>query len=148
METIPPYLIIPGAVIIFALFWFGVVWLIAQMSGWPKLAEKYPARQLWNETCWSLQSALVRWAQYRGILRVCADAEGVHFSVIFPFSVSQQPFSVPWTEVTGHKKRISFIYGVELHFQQVPSVTIKISTRLADNLVEASSGAWKYGQSE
>jgi hypothetical protein len=148
METIAPYLAIPGAVIILMLFWFGVVWFIAQMAGWPKLVEKYPARQPWNEKCWSLQSAYIRWAQYRGVLRVCADAEGVHFSVIFPFSVSQRPFSVPWTDITGHKKRVYFIYGVELQFQQVPSIPIKISTRLADNLVEASNGAWKYEQSE
>ena len=42
MEIINAFLIIIGSLIAFILFWIFVVWLIAQMAGWPKLVEKYP----------------------------------------------------------------------------------------------------------
>jgi hypothetical protein len=145
METVPLPLIIVGGFIAIVLFWLAVVWAIAQLAGWPRLAEKYPARQPWNPQCWSLQSALFRnWSQYRGVLRVCADSEGMHLSVLFPFSVAHKPLSIPWHEITGQKKTRFFYYGVELRFQQEPKIPMHIRRALADHLVEASGGMWQY----
>ena len=145
METVPLPLIIVGAFIAFVLFWLAVVWVIAQMGGWPRLAEKYPARQPWNPQCWSLQSALLRrWSQYRGVIRFCADSEALHLSVLFPFSLAHKPLSIPWQEITGQKKMRFFYYGVELRFQQAPKIPMHIRRALADRLVEASGGAWQY----
>lgn len=145
METVPLPLIIVGAFIAFVLFWLGIVWVIAQAGGWPKLAEKYPARQPWNPQCWSLQSALLRrWSQYRGVIRFCADNEALHLSVLFPFSLAHKPLSIPWHEITGQKKTRFFYYGVELRFQQAPKIPMHIRRTLADRLVEASGGTWQY----
>ena len=145
METINPVLIAIGAFLAIVAFWSAIVWIIAQISGWPKLAEKYPRREPWNPKCWSLQSALLRgWSQYRSVLRVCADSESLHLSVIFPFSMAHKPLTIPWHEVSGQKKRRWFYYGVELRFQQTPDIPIHITTRLADHLVEATDGDWHY----
>jgi hypothetical protein len=145
MENIPLPLFIVAAFVAVVLFWVAVVWVIAQIAGWPKLAEKYPARQPWNPQCWSLQSALLRgWSQYRSVLRVCADNEGMHLSVMFPFSVAHKPLSIPWHEITGQKKTRFFYYGVELRFQQAPKIPMHIRRGLADQLVAASGGAWRY----
>ncbi|MCP4421745.1 MAG: hypothetical protein GY805_34465 [Chloroflexi bacterium] len=145
MENIPvPYMII-GGLIAFALFWSVIVWLIAQIAGWPKLVEKYPPRRPWNETCWRLQSAQIRtWANYNGILKVCADAEGIHISTILPFSMGNAPFSVPWSEINGRKRERFLLSIVELRFQRVPDIPMQISLVLADRLVQASGGAWLY----
>ncbi len=147
MENITTLLIIVGSFIAFALFWIVIVWLIAQMAGWPKLVEKYPARQPWNETCWWMQSAqLGKWANYSGILKVCADAEGIHCSTIFPFHIGNAPFSVPWSEISGRKRQRFLQSTVELRFQRVPSIPMRISASLANRLVEASGTVWAYDE--
>ena len=148
MENLPIPVIIVISIIAFTLFWGGMVWLIAQIAGWPKLVEKYPARQPWNETCWRMQSAQLRWANYNGILKVCADAEGIHISTIFPFSVGNAPFSVPWSEINGRKQQRFFLPMVELRFQRVPKMPMRISLVLAKRLVEASGGAWQFDEEE
>ena len=145
MENITILLIILGSLFAFALFWSAVVWSIAQTAGWPKLVEKYPSRQPWNETCWRMQSARIRrWANYSGILNVCADAEGIHLSTIFLFSMGNAPFSVPWLEISGHKQQRFLFPTVDLRFQRVPNIPIQISLVLANRLVEVSGGAWQY----
>jgi len=144
METIRILLIIFGSLIAFALFWSAVVWLIAQIAGWPKLVEKYPPRRPWNETCWRMQSAQLRnWANYSGVLKVCADAEGIHISAIFPFSMGNAPFSVPWSEINGRKRQRFLLSIVELRFQRVPDIPMQINLVLANRLVQASGGAWQ-----
>jgi hypothetical protein len=145
MEAFNTALAVAAAFVGIVLFWLAIVWLIAQVSGWPRLAEKYPARQPWNPKCWSLQSALLRgWSQYRGILRICADSEALHLSLLFPFSIAHRPLTIPWREISGRKKTRFFYYGVELRFQQTPTIPIHITRRLADRLVEVSDGSWRY----
>ena len=146
MEQIPLPLMIILAFIGFALFWLGIVWLIAWVAGWPQLHEKYPGKQGWNEQCWSLQSAVFRaWVSYRNILKVCVDPEGLHLSVMFPFSVSQKPLFIPWIDVTVTKKRWGFVNGFELRFQQVPNVPIRITKSLAKRIAEGANEAWPMG---
>ena len=145
MENLNIILIVIGAFLSIVLFWLVIVWLIAQVAGWPRLAEKYPKREPWNPKCRSLQSALLRgWSQYRGVLRVCADNEALHLSVLFPFSVAHKPLSIPWSEISGKKKTRFLYYGVELRCQQVPNIPIHIRRSLADYLVEVTGGAWQY----
>ncbi len=44
----------------------------------------------------------------------------------------------------GQKKTRFFYYGVELRFQQAPKIPMHIRRGLADQLVAASGGAWRY----
>lgn len=137
--------LIIGALLAVVFFWLAVVWAVAQLGGWPKLAEKYPGRELQSPQCWSLQSAVFgRWMGYRGVLRACADSEALHFSVMFPFSLANAPLSIPWDEIHGKKKSRLFYTAVELRFQQAPDTPVEIRQTLADRLVEATGGAWHY----
>jgi hypothetical protein len=149
MENISPPFIIVLSLLGFALFWSAVIWLIAQIVGWPKLAEKYPVRRPWNETCWRMQSAQLRsWVNYGGILKICADAEGVHIAVMRLFAMGHAPFSVPWSEINGRKRQRFLIQDVELHFQRIPTIPMSISLTLANRLAEASGGVWRYEERE
>lgn len=137
--------IIASAALAFVLFWLFVVWLISRMSGWGALAERYPARRPWNETCWRLQSARFRLSSnYSGILTVCADAEGMHVSVNVFFRIGHPAFSVPWAEVEGIERQLFLFREVELRFQRAPALPMRISPQLARRLAEASNGAWTY----
>lgn len=144
MENTPMIItIILGGLVAFALFWSAVVWLIAQMSGWSKLADVYPARIPFNETCWSMQSGRFRWnSGYSGILRVCADGQALHLSVFPLFRPGNPPLSIPWEDVTA----VPYGFGVELRFYRAGNVPLRISRRLAEQVAQASEGRFHIEQ--
>ncbi|MCB8943616.1 MAG: hypothetical protein H6658_07665 [Ardenticatenaceae bacterium] len=149
MESLPTSFLILGSFLAFTLLWIAIIWLIGSLGGWAKIAEKYPARQPWSATCWHMQSAQLRgFANYSGILKICADAEGIHVATIIFFSMGHAPFSVPWVEINGRQRRRFLINDVELRFQRIPHIPMSISPALANRLVAASGGAWRYEEVE
>ena len=140
MEDLQIMVIIMGGILAFALFWLVIVWLIAKLSGWSKLADSYPSRIPFNETCWSLQSARFRWnSNYSGILRVCADSQALHLSVFSLFRPGNPPLSIPWEDISA----TAYGIGVELRFYRTENVPIRISRRLAGRLEQASEGRFQ-----
>lgn len=140
MENLQIIVFIMGGVLAFALFWMAIVWLIAQLSGWSKLADVYPSRIPFNESCWSLQSGRFRWSSnYSGILRVCADSQALHLSVFVLFRPGNPPLSIPWEDITAKPRT----FGVELRFYRAEGVPLLISRQLAGRLEQASEGRFR-----
>ena len=140
METLQIITIIMGAMLAFVLFWSAVVWFIAQLSGWSKLADVYPARIPFDETCWSMQSGRFRWnSGYSGILRVCADSQALHLSVFPAFRPGNAPLSIPWEDISA----TTYGIGVEMRFYRAENVPLRISRRLAGRLEQASEGRFQ-----
>jgi len=73
-----PFLIIPGFLIVFPLFWVGVVSLISRLSGWPGMAKRFrfEGREFPNER---YASARIRVSNYKSMLRVGYDRGGRKF---------------------------------------------------------------------
>ena len=144
-ETTTILLSILGFFVIFPLFWATVVFLISRIGGWGSMAEAYTYREPHAATCFSMQSAILRLASnYNGVLKICADSEGVYFSVMFLFRPGHSPFFVPWEEITGTKK-IYFLYPVvDLRFQRTPNLPFRLYKRTADRLVDVANGRWAY----
>lgn len=141
MENLQIAAIILGGILAFVIFWSAIVWLIARLSGWSKLGDVYPARIPFNETCWSMQSARLRWnSGYSGVIRVCADSQALHLSVFPMFRPGNPPLSIPWEDITT----VSHIFGVELRFYRAENIPIRISRRLAEQLEQASDGRFRY----
>lgn len=140
--------IIPLAfLIVFPVFWIGIVLLISRLSGWGSMAEAYPSREPHAATCFSLQSAILRLASnYNGVLKICANEEGVYFSVLFLFRPGHSPFFVPWEEIRGAKKSYFFYQVVDLRFQRTPTLPFRIYKRTAERLVGVANGRWAYDE--
>lgn len=139
-------LLIPIAFfIIFPLFWSAIVFFISHLGGWASIAAAYPYREPLSEQCFRLQSAILRFSSnYNGALNICADDEGLYFSVMFLFRPGHTPFFVPWHEITGTQKGYFFYQVVDLRFDQTPDIPFRIYKRTADKLVDASNGRWHY----
>ena len=91
--------------IIFPLFWNAIVFLTSRLGGWGSMAEAYTYHEPLSAQCFSGQSAILRLSSsYRGVLKICADDEGLYFSVMFLFRPGNPPFFVPWAEISGTKK--------------------------------------------
>ena len=146
-ETSTILLIIVGFFVIFPLFWSAVVFLISRLGGWGSMAEAYPYREPLAADCFSLQSAILRLASnYNGVLKVCADEEGVYFSVLLLFRPGHSPFFVPWGEISGTKSSYFLYSVVDLRFQRTPNLPFRIYRRTADRLVEVANGRWTYNE--
>lgn len=140
METLQSMFIILGSILAFILFWMAIIWLIAQLSGWSKLAKVYPAHTPFNETCWSMQSGRFRgYSNYSGILLVCADGHALHLSTFILFRPGNPPLSIPWEDITSKTKT----FGIELRFFRAEGVPLLISRQLAERLEQASAGKFR-----
>lgn len=121
----------------FSLFWLSIIWLIAQLSGWRQLAEVYPERPLQFPTCWKWQSIVLRWgSSYSGVLTVCADENGVTIVPMWLFRIGHAPLTIPWEDITVIKNS----YSVKLQLQQMPTLSVKISPKLATKWVDLTNG--------
>ena len=141
MDSLQPVFIALGGLIAFVVIWLFVVLLTSWMSGWSKLADVYPARRPFNETCWSLQSGRFRWGMgYNGVLKVCADTQALHLSVFMFFRPGHPPLSIPWEDITGRKRT----FWIELRFHRAEDIPLRISSRLAGQLEQAASGMWQH----
>ena len=144
-ETVTIILPILAFFIVFPLFWSAIIFLISRIGGWGSMAEAYPSREPHAAQCFSLQSAILRLASnYNGVLKICADDQGLYFSVMFLFRPGHSPFFVPWGEISGTKKGYFFYQVVDLRFQRTPNLPFRIYLRTADRLVDAANGRWAY----
>lgn len=147
-ETTTIVLIILGFFIVFPLFWSAIVFLISRLGGWGSMAEAYPYREPLIVQCFSLQSAILRLASnYNAVLKICADEQGLYFSVMFLFRPGHAPFFVPWEEITGTQKQYFLYPVVDLRFQRTPNLPFRVYKRTADKLVEVANGRWAYTES-
>ena len=123
-----------------AAVWTGASWLVAIVSGWRRLSEAYPARLPFTGKHWWFQSAeMGRRSRYGGTLIVGANHEGMHLSVLLPFRVAHPPLFIPWSDITMREQKSRFSSTrMELAFQKVPGVPMKISAALARKLQEAA----------
>ncbi|WP_420645611.1 hypothetical protein [Candidatus Leptofilum sp.] len=144
-ETIATILIILGFFIIFPLFWSIIVFLISRLGGWGSMAESYTHHEPHAAECFPLQSAILRLSSsYRNVVKICADEEGVYFSVMFLFRPGHPPFFVPWGEISGIKKNYFLYNVVDLRFQRTSNLPFRVYQRTADKLVAVANGRWTY----
>jgi len=122
-----------------ALVWTGASWLISRLSGWRRLSEVYPARLPFTGKHWWFQGAeMGRKSHYGGSLIVGANHEGLHLAVLLPFRIAHPPLFIPWSDISMHEQKSRFSFTkVELAFQRVPGVPMRINTALARKIQEA-----------
>ena len=123
-----------------ALVWTGASWLISLLSGWRRLSKTYPARLPFTGKHWWFQSAEMRWtSHYGGCLIVGGNHEGLHLSVLLPFRIAHPPLFIPWSDISTREQKSRFSFTrVELAFQKVPGVSLKINATLARKIQESA----------
>lgn len=100
-EIIVPVLAIG---LVFPLFFIGlfvlIVFIIANTSGWTRLAKHYAFQGSFTGTKWQMQSARIGLSRYRGCLTVGTNSEGLYLATSFPFSFGHSPLFIPWSDIT------------------------------------------------
>lgn len=93
--------IILGFLIVFPLFFGGIVWMIAIISGWERLGKYYksekPRKEIFGQSL-RINHMNVGWMKYSNVISIIGTEEGLHISQMFPFGLIHQPLLIPWGE--------------------------------------------------
>jgi len=130
--------------LLFVLLWCAIVFLIAALSGWMDLAERFRLTSTFTGPTWGFQSARMRWTSHYGsCLGVGADATGLMLSVLFLFRPGHPPLFVPWSEISVAKRQnFWFIRRVRLLLGREEQIPLVISGSLADRIQAAAGASW------
>lgn len=86
--------------VLFVAWWAFLVWLVSRVSGWARLAEKYPAQNLddpairWKH--WQNMS-LQNWANYNNCVSVGVSPAGLSLRLPWLFRMGHPPVHIPWS---------------------------------------------------
>jgi len=92
-------IIAAGFLVVFPLFWCGVVWIISRM-GWARLAKHYAISKPPAGEAQPVMCGMVGIGTYRGVLRFQPDADGFYLWTSIFFRAGHPPLFIPWTDVT------------------------------------------------
>jgi hypothetical protein len=130
-----------GIPIFFLANWIGVCHLIALLSGWKRLAEKYPLRSDVEGKRFVYRSG--QWRRrfnYNGCLFFTVTPSHLKISVALFFRPGHAPFRVPWEDIKATYVKARFSKMVELRFAKEGEIELRIGKKLADLIAEASGG--------
>ncbi|WP_425615297.1 hypothetical protein NA78x_005212 [Anatilimnocola sp. NA78] len=115
-------LIIPLAMVGFAIFWVLLLHLIAYLGGWKELARRFPDDQTHEGKLYRFQSGAVTPiaridlpCNYGSSLKLRVCTQGLGISVIAPFRFGHAPLFIPWDEF--HRPQIKKSLGFFSFFE-------------------------------
>ena len=100
--------------------WFSLSWLLSRISGWHRLAQRYPVSHTSesktaeshtseSETA-SLRSGRIGPVNYYSCLKFGVNDEGLLISIAPPFRVGHPPLFIPWSHF-HHVKDDGMMYS-------------------------------------
>ena len=103
-------------ILLFPLFWWGNVRLMACLSGWQRMAERFPAEKRQPKNSVWGKSAKIGWAKYKACVSIESSVEGIYLAVMFPFSFGHKPIFIPREEMREVKEK-KFLWIERVRFE-------------------------------
>jgi len=92
------------------LVWCGLSWLMSRISGWHRLARRFPAtRPLDGETAY-LRTGRIGAVTYHSCLRFHVTDDGLGIAIAIPFRIGHSPLFIPWDQF-HHVKDDGMMYS-------------------------------------
>lgn len=121
--------------------WF-IISLVARLSGWSLLAERYRANAPSEGEQWRFQSVQMRYmSHYNNCLTFGADAQGLYIGMFFLLRAGHPPLLIPWGDLEIQPNKRFFVNGYDLRFRQVPDVYMWVRQSLGEKILRASQGS-------
>ena len=87
------------------MWWVFVLWLLAELSGWRKLAAVYRAQHAPHGKCFLMQTGKIGDTWYRRCLTIYTSGEGLYVSLWPVFRFRQPPLFIPWSAVHDRREQ-------------------------------------------
>lgn len=118
---------------IFPVFWAGICFLLAVLSGWRELARTYRGRLTHAEGSVSLASGRMGLTTYRSCLKVSVSGEGLGLSLFPLFAVGAPRLAIPWSAITvSPRDRMLWMDRLRLRIGGVDLALYGTAARLVD----------------
>ena len=122
----------------FALIWSGVIFLLAWISGWRRLARTYRSATAPSGQAIGGFWAMIGPVSYRGVLTIRAAPAGLFLSVMVLFRLGHPPLLIPWSVIRGQGAPQGFLTKWLLFDLGDPKcTTLRVPARQADEEVLA-----------
>ena len=138
------------AIIAFPVMWAVVIALIAQLSGWQRLAEVYASPQppgLDKRHMCSLRIGknAVNGARYNGVMTIGVNADGIWLRPFFPFSFRHPGLFLPFLDAKGEE--VPGIIGswFDITVSGVPELHLRVSESVG-RWIEETAMAQRGGE--
>jgi hypothetical protein len=120
-----------GGALLFVAFGYVVCFLLASLSGWRSLAQRYALDRALPQRRRSFAAARVGSVSYRGCLHVSADEHGLYLGVLAVFRAAHAPLFIPWRDI--YAAPAASLYGpvIRLRTSAVPQTAIDFPLALA-----------------
>ncbi len=127
-------------IVFFITLWNFVVFLIAVIGGWLRLAQHYRAQADFEGTKWPMQSGYMGLSRYRGVLTIGANSQGLYLAVFPLFRIAHPPLFIPWSDITTTERQRLWASYLDFNFAQAPSARLSVRKNLGEKLLAARSG--------
>ena len=132
-----PAIFVGWIFVLFAIVWVVVGVLIAWVSGWRSLAERYRTEREFPGHKRRMQSAQMRAAcNYNNILTLASDAEGITMGLSLNMFLGHPRLSIPWADVRVEEpKRMLWVTTRTLRLGPA-GIPLRVREPLAQFLLE------------
>ena len=139
-----PHVALNAVRLLVAAGFVAIIWVLAHLGGWHRLARRYAARSAFVGRRFRFQSLQLRgWCGYNGCVRAGADPFHLFLALWPILRPGHAPLLIPWSDVSAHAEPGRFVRVVVLHFAAEPGVAMRISERLARKLAAETRGAFR-----
>ncbi|TWU32629.1 GNAT family protein [Novipirellula artificiosorum] len=98
-------------IVLFPLMWCGISLLIAFLSGWSRLAERYRHDARIECKFFYCQSGKIGGVDFNSCLTLGVSERGLLMSVLLPFRAGHPPLPIPWSDFHDVQEKRTPIFG-------------------------------------
>lgn len=110
-----------------------VLYILSLLSGWHRLAQRYPARRETDGKTFKMQSAKIGWVNYNNVLKFTISPNGLSVSSWGPFRFAHPPFTVPWRDIYNVTfKKILWSEIARFEVSIPPFATFQVSRKVIE----------------
>lgn len=131
--------------LVLAIVWLLVCYLLSQAGGWRRLASDYGNRLPYTGKVHRGVSGLLRgFAQYRSALVVGVDQYGLRLEPVALFKPFHSPLCLPWSDLVGVRDEevLKLREVTTLTFRKHPTLTVSLARSCADWVRTELGGHW------
>lgn len=133
-------LLLPILLFGFIGIWIFVCFLLAQLSGWSRLAVYYRTPTDFSGRKWEFQTGRLRWARYRGCLTIGTNSEYLYLAVFPLFRVGHPPLLIPWSDITTSEHKGGLFSYRDFAFTKAPAIKLRVLQGLGNQITSTQSG--------
>lgn len=135
------FLLIPLFLVGFVLIWSGVIYLLAWLSVWRRLARRYRCAKAPEGSVFGTLWAMLGPVNHRGTLKIQPAPEGLYLSTMVFFRIGHPPLLIPWHAIKRQDgTQISLVKMVALELGDPKITTLRLPASMVDEAVLAQYG--------